>query len=135
MKMSVIIGSAMMMAATHMMAGQKLDLKEITSGAFREETIAAVTPLADGESYAQISSDSKQIVKYSFRTGKQTEVLFDVNTARGPKVEKIDGYVMSPTGKRILIQTQTRGIYRHSFTAVYYIFNIANNKLEELKII
>ena len=132
MKMSVIIGSAMMMAATHMMAGQKLDLKEITSGAFREETIAAVTPLADGESYAQISSDSKQIVKYSFRTGKQTEVLFDVNTARGPKVEKIDGYVMSPTGKRILIQTGTKKIYRHSFTATYYIYEVVNNKLVPL---
>ena len=132
MKMSVIIGSAMMMAATHMMAGQKLDLKEITSGAFREETIAAVTPLADGESYAQISSDSKQIVKYSFRTGKQTEVLFDVNTARGPKVEKIDGYVMSPTGKRILIQTDTKKIYRHSFTATYYIYEVVNNKLVPL---
>ena len=121
-----------MMAATHMMAGQKLDLKEITSGAFREETIAAVTPLADGESYAQISSDSKQIVKYSFRTGKQTEVLFDVNTARGPKVEKIDGYVMSPTGKRILIQTGTKKIYRHSFTATYYIYEVVNNKLVPL---
>ena len=121
-----------MMAATHMMAGQKLDLKEITSGAFREETIAAVTPLADGESYAQISSDSKQIVKYSFRTGKQTEVLFDVNTARGPKVEKIDGYVMSPTGKRILIQTDTKKIYRHSFTATYYIYEVVNNKLVPL---
>ena len=122
----------MMMAATHVMAGQKLDLKEITSGAFREETIAAVTPLADGESYAQISSDSKQIVKYSFRTGKQTEVLFDVNTARGPKVEKIDGYVMSPTGKRILIQTDTKKIYRHSFTATYYIYEVVNNKLVPL---
>ena len=132
MKMSVIIGSAMMMAATHVMAGQKLGLKEITSGAFREETIAAVTPLADGESYAQISSDSKQIVKYSFRTGKQTEVLFDVNTARGPKVEKIDGYVMSPTGKRILIQTDTKKIYRHSFTATYYIYEVVNNKLVPL---
>ena len=132
MKMSVIIGSALMMTATHMMAGQKLDLKEITSGAFREETIAAVTPLADGESYAQISSDSKQIVKYSFRTGKQTEVLFDVNTARGPKVEKIDGYVMSPTGKRILIQTDTKKIYRHSFTATYYIYEVVNNKLVPL---
>ena len=96
-----------MMAATHMMAGQKLNLKEISNSGFREETIAAATPLSDGESYAQISSDDKQIVKYSFRTGKKAEVLFDANTARGPKVVKVDGYIMSPTGKRILIQTDT----------------------------
>ena len=104
MKMSVIIGSAMLMAATHVMAGQRLNLKEVAEGQFREEAMAAVTPLSDGESYAQISKDSKQIVKYSFRTGQQTEVLFDVNTARGPRVERIDGYIMSPTGRRILIQ-------------------------------
>ena len=131
-KMSVIIGSAMLMAATHVMAGQKLTLKEVAEGQFREETIAAVTPLTDGESYAQISKDGKQIVKYSFRTGKQTEVLFDANTARGPKVESIDGYIMSPTGRRILIQTATKKIYRHSFTATYYIYEVVNNKLVPL---
>ena len=129
MKMSVIIGSAMLMAATHVMAGHKLDLKEITGGDFREETMSAVTPLSDGESYAQISRDGKQIVKYSFRTGKQTEVLFDASTARGPKVESIDGFIMSPTGRRILIQTDTKSIYRHSFTATYYIYEVVNNKL------
>ena len=131
-KMSVIIGSAMMLAATHVMAGQKLTLKEVAEGQFREETIAAVTPLTDGESYAQISKDGKQIVKYSFRTGKQTEMLFDANTARGPKVESIDGYIMSPTGRRILIQTATKKIYPHSFTATYYIYEVVNNKLVPL---
>ena len=39
---------------------------------------------------------------------------------------------MSPDGRTMLIQTQTKSIYRHSFTAVYYIFTIANNKLEPL---
>ena len=131
-KMSLIIGSAMLMAATHVMAGQKLNLKEVAEGQFREETMAAVTPLTDGESYAQISSDGKQIVKYSFTTGKQTEVLFNAATARGPKVEKVEGYIMSPTGKRILIQTDTKKIYRHSFTATYYIYDVVNNKLEPL---
>ncbi len=129
--MSVIIGSAMIMAATHVM-GQKLSLKEITDGDFREETMAAVTPLADGESYAQISSDGRQIVKYSFRTGEKTAVLFDAATARGPKVEKIDGYIMSPTGRRILIQTDTKSIYRRSFTATYYIYEMVNNTLTPL---
>ena len=119
-------------AVTQIMAAGKLDLKEITKGTFRETTIAAVNPLADGETYAQISTDGKQIVKYSFKTGKQVAVLFDVSTARGAKLDKVDGYVMSPKGDRILIQTQTKSIYRRSFTAVYYIFHISNNRLEPL---
>ena len=110
----------------------RLDLKEITDGAFRPETMAAVKPLMGGESYAQISADGQQIVSYSFRTGEKTGVLFDAATARGPRVTKIDGYIMSPTGKRILIQTDTKAIYRRSFTATYYIYEAVNNKLVPL---
>ena len=100
-------------------AGRQLDLKSITQGEFRPEGIAAVEPLADGESYAQITKDGKQIVRYSFRTGKQAGVLFDANTARGAKVDRVEGYIVSPDGKRLLIQTGTKSIYRQSFTATY----------------
>ena len=128
----LIIGAMMLAAVAQMSAAGKLDLKEITKGTFREATIAAVTPMSDGETYAQISADGKQIVQYSFKTGKQVAVLFDVEKARGAKLKKIDDYVMSPTGKRLLIQTETKSIYRRSFTAVYYIYHVANNKLEPL---
>jgi len=119
-------------AATPVLAGQQLSLKEATGGAFRAETVTAVKALTDGESYAQISADGSQIVKYSFKTGKQTGVLFDSKSARGPKVERVDGYVMSPDGQRMLIQTKTKAVYRRSFTATYYIYSIANNKIEPL---
>ena len=120
------------MTAVCAMAGQQLQLKDITSGAFRGESMTAVTPLADGETYAQISNDGQRIVAYSFRTGKQTAVLFDAATARGPKISRVDGYIMSPDGKRMLIQTQTKKVYRRSCTATYYIYMIQNNKLEPL---
>ena len=132
MKKIVILGFVLMLGVSHLLAAGKLDLKEITQGAFRGESMAATMPMSDGESYAQISEDGKQIVKYSFRTGKQVGVLFDANTARGAKVEHVDGYIMSPDGRRILIQTDTKSIYRRSFTATYYIYNVANNKMEPL---
>lgn len=124
--------TTLLLAAGQLLAGGKLDLKEITQGAFRGESMAAVEPLADGETYAQISADGRQIVSYSFKTGKQVGVLFDAATARGASIDRVDGYIMSPTGKRILIQTQTERIYRRSFTATYYIYTIANNRLEPL---
>ena len=120
------------MTATTVLAGQQLSLKNLTDGTFRTESMIGVEPLSDGESYTQISADGKQIVKFSFKTGKQTGVLFDASKARGAKIERVDGYSMSPDGRTMLIQTQTKSIYRHSFTAVYYIFTIANNKLEPL---
>ena len=48
------------------------------------------------------------------------------------KLEKIDGYIMSPDEKKMLIQTETKPIYRHSFTAVYYLYDIANRTLSPL---
>ena len=113
-------------------AGGQLSLRDITRGAFRAESMKEVCPMSDGETYAQISDDGKRIVTYSFKTGKQVGVLFDVATARGAQFREIEGYIMSPDGTRMLIQTQTRSIYRHSFVATYYIYNIRNNKLEPL---
>ena len=113
-------------------AAQQLQLKDITGGMFRQETMADVRPLADGESYAAISSDGRRIETFSFRTGKKVGVLFDAATARGEQVSRIDGYIMSPDQRHILIQTATESIYRHSFTATYYIYNVQNNKLAPL---
>ena len=123
---------ALAMMGLYVMAAGRLTLKDITSGEFVAERLNDVTPLADGETYAQMSDDGQRIVAYSFRTGKQTAVLFDAATARGPKVSRVNGYIVSPDGGRLLIQTQTKYIYRHSFTATYYIYTIQNNKLEPL---
>ena len=129
---ALCLSGAMCLACLSIYAGEKLDLKAITKGAFSQETMTAVRPMADGETYTQITDDGKQIVSYSFRTGKQESVLFDAATARGGQVSRVDNYIMSPDGRRILIQTQTKPIYRRSFTAVYYIYDIRNNKLAPL---
>jgi dipeptidyl-peptidase-4 len=132
MKRISFMCAALLAATAQLLAGNKLDLQSITKGEFKSEVLAEVRAAADGETYTQISSDGKQIVKYSFKTGKQVGVLFDVNTVRGKKVEAVSGYVMSPDGRNILIQTDKKPIYRRSSTAVYYIFNIQNNKMVPL---
>ena len=127
-----LIGAALLMSSVCIMAGEKLDLGDITRGEFRQETLSEVHPMADGETYAQISADGKRIVTYSFKTGKEVGVLFDATTARGAQIGRVQGYIVSPDGRRLLIQTNTKPIYRRSFTAQYYIFMIQNNKLEPL---
>ena len=129
---SLILYVLFALSQCSLVASEKLSLLDITQGAFRSESMQAVQPLADGETYGQISDDGQRVVSYSFRTGKQVAVLFDAATVRGGQVRHVDGYIMSPDGKRMLIQTQTQSIYRHSFTAVYYIYDIRNNKLEPL---
>lgn len=113
-------------------AGQSITLKQVLNGTYSAKSLTGVRPLADGESYAQISQDRKSIEKYSFKTGQKTGVLFDANNARGQKVLSIDNYIMSPDESRILIQTQTESIYRRSLKAEYYIYTVKNNTLDPL---
>ena len=115
-----------------MSAGKRLEMNDITNGAFRAESMAAVQALSDGETYAQLSPDGRRVLKYSFSTGKEVGVLFDVAKVKGDKLESIDGYMMSSDCKRMLIQTNTERIYRHSFTATYYIYNLHNNRIVPL---
>lgn len=111
----------------------KIKLQDVTNGVYWPKQIDGVNPMNDGESYTQLSPDHKRIVRHSFKTGKEIAIVFDVETARGSKkLPCIDGYIMSPDEHRILIQTETKGIYRRSYTAVYYIYDVRNNTLEPL---
>lgn len=132
MKKSFLLLVLFLTVALSNSVAQQLVLKDIVNGAFRVEGMTAITPLSGSDQYAAISADGKQIISYSFKTGKQSSVLFDAAKARGAKIERVDGFVMSPDSKHMLVQTQTKSIYRRSFTAVYYIYNLANNKLEPL---
>lgn len=111
----------------------QLTLEKIAGGEYSAEYIYGVNPMNDGETYTQLSDDSKRIIRRSFKNGKEIETIFDVATARGDKkLDRIDGYIMSPDERRILLRTETRMIYRRSHTAVYYIYDIENKKYEPL---
>ncbi len=111
----------------------QLTLADITQGKYSPSYVYGVNPMKDGETYTQLSPDSKRIIRRSFKTGKELETIFDCESARGPvKLEAIDGYIMSPDERRILLRTQTKMIYRRSYTAVYYIYDVQNRKFEPL---
>ena len=113
-------------------AQTKVTLRDAATGTYRAQSIYGIKPMLDGLHYTQISADRKRIVKYSFKTGKEVEAIFDVEKARNSELKAFDDYIMSPDEKLILIQTKTTPIYRRSFTAEYYIYNVRNNTLEPL---
>ena len=131
MKKLFIFCTAIMMAM-ELCAAEKIDLKSITSGAFSAEYISGINPIEGTDQYASISSNRKQVIRYSFKTGKQTAVLFDADKVGNGMVEEVDGYSISPDGKRLLIQTHTDYVYRRSFKAKFYLYNIKSKKLSEL---
>ena len=132
MKKIMMMCLVALLAVTGMRASDKMDLKRLAQGEFSASRISGIDPLAGTDQYAQISQDGKQIVQYSFKTGKKTGVLFDVDNTQGEKISSFDGYMMAPDGKRMLVRTNTQMIYRRSYKAEFYIYTVDTRKLERL---
>ena len=122
----------MLLATSNVSADNKITLKDVTGKTFTPKYITGVDPIKGTDRYASISNDGRQIIEYAFKTGNQTRVLFDIANTHGESIKQLDGYTLSPDGKRMLIQTNTHKIYRRSFTADYYIYTIQSRKLEKL---
>lgn len=113
-------------------AGDSITVKAFTDGEFAAQHISGMRPIDGTSEYAQISQDKKQIVTYSFKTGEKTGVLFDIDDTNGEKIDAFDGYEITADGKHLLIQTNYKRIYRRSFTADYYIYNVEDRSLRKL---
>ncbi len=94
-------------------------------------SVKDMLPLADGVSYAAVSDDGKSIETFSYRTGKKTGVLFDINAVKGDvRIDDFDGYCLSDNGRKILLWNNSKQIYRHSFTADYYVYDTMRSTMK-----
>ena len=131
MNRKVFFVAALWMAAMAVCA-QQIKLEDILGGKYFAHSVKRVRPMADGESYALVSDDGQKIERCSFKTGEVIETLFDASTARGAAVRRVEGYILSPDEKNILIETNRTPIYRRSATSTYYIYNVKNKTLAPL---
>ncbi len=107
-------------------------LRDITDGNFKAKDVASIYPSTDGIHYYATNDERTRIVKCDYRTGNVVETLFDVETARECSLKSFDGYTLSPDEKHLLIYTDIERIYRRSFKATYYTFEIRRNLLKPL---
>lgn len=127
-KISITLLLCLCVLAGFAQGSKSLDLKEVVSGKFTPRNIYGVIPIpGDGEHYSQMNAEGTQIIKYSFKTGKQVEVLFDAATARECTFKRFDSYSFSPDGSKLLIATETTPVYRRSYTAIHYIYSLKRN--------
>jgi len=92
--------------------------------------VKEMTPMADGVSYCAVSDDGKRIESYSYKTGKKTGTLFDVDAIKGDiRISGFEGYSLSANEKKILLWNDSKQVYRHSFFAEYYVFDVLRGTL------
>ena len=107
-------------------------LEDITSGKFLPQDVAETYPSTDGVHYYAATNGNTRIVKCEYRTGHEVDTLFDVKTARECDLKSFDGFSLSPDEKHLLIYADSEPIYRRSFKANYYTFEIRRNLLKPL---
>ncbi|NDW18506.1 S9 family peptidase [Dysgonomonas sp. 216] len=112
--------------------GQSTLLKNITSGKYKPSESIDLISSADGEYYFKATDANSKIVKYSYKTGEEVETVFDAKKARECPFDKFEGFLMSPDEKRLLIYINSERIYRHSFKADYYYYDIRRNHVRKL---
>ncbi|WP_347841068.1 S9 family peptidase [uncultured Draconibacterium sp.] len=111
---------------------QKISLEDIfVKGTFRAQSVYGLRSMNDGIHYSTLEGRTK-IVKYSYKTGDEVEVIFDIKEVKDAPITSFLNYQFSDDETKILLTTKRQSIYRHSYTAEYYVWNSVTRELSEL---
>lgn len=114
---------------------QKITVDEIFTGAFRAEGMDELQSMKNTNQYTVLNSDrasrSMQIDLYDFATLKKVSNLIDTKSFK-ELAGGIDSYTFDDSEKEILIACHSNKIFRHSFTADYFLYDIAAKTLTKL---
>jgi len=92
------------------------------------------TYMPDGLSFLKITDRGTKITAYDTATGKETGVILDLSTTRETSIGSIEGFSLSPDASKMLVWRNRQNVYRHTFTAEYYVYNVERNILLPLSI-
>jgi dipeptidyl-peptidase 4 len=113
---------------------QKITVDDIFTGAFRAKGMDELQSLKNTNQYTVLNYDrasrSMQIDLYDFATLKKVSTLID--TKDHTDLPMISSYAFDANEKMILLACNSTQIFRHSFTADYYLYDIASKKVTKL---
>ena len=114
---------------------QKITVDEIFTGAFRAKGMDELQSLQNTNQYTVLNFDratrSMQIDLYDFATLKKESNLIDTKNFTA-LADGIDSYTFDASEKKILIACNSDKIFRHSFTADYFLYDLATKTLTKL---
>jgi len=114
---------------------QKISVENIFGGTFRAKGMDELQSLKNTNQYTVLNVDqvsqSAQIDLYDFATLKKVSNLIDTKNHR-ELANGIDSYTFDASEKKILIAYNSKKIFRHSFTADYFLYDIASKSLTKL---
>lgn len=102
---------------------------------FYSRTVNGIRSLKDGVNYTSLvrTKEGNNLLKYSYTDKDKMEVLIDNATLLyNDKIVGIDDYEYSADESKVLIASNTEGIYRHSSKSDYYVYEVESKKIDKL---
>ena len=133
MKKIIFICFLALINSLSVVSQQKITLEEIWGGAFRTKGMDELNAMKNTNQYTVLNFDraskNYQIDLHDFATLEKVSTLFE--TKNHPEVASISNYSFDKNEKKILIATDSNPIFRHSFTANYFVYDIASKKVSK----
>lgn len=115
------------LASLHAQDGAKaVELEAIVKGEFGQKGLPKMTFMADGLHYAKLEK-GERIVKYNLKDGLEVASIMSPEYLKWKG--KIAGFEFSQDNNFILFWTDKEKVYRHSFLARYYLYDIRMKRL------
>lgn len=115
-------------------AQEKITLEEIWSGAFRTQGMDELNAMKNTNQYTVLNFDratrSMQIDLFDYSTLEKVSTL--LNSKDFSELNGIDSYTFNEKENQILIANNSSQIFRHSFTADYFLYDIASKRLTKI---
>ena len=99
---------------------------------FTPSTVTGLASTKDGLSYTTLENGGKEIVKYSYKTGEKQGLVLDIKSLKNDSLTSVSEYVFSSDETKVLLLTGRKPIYRRSFTAIYFVYNLVTQELSRL---
>lgn len=97
---------------------------------FVYKRVRGMESMKDGDTYAAIEKGEFNV--YSYKTGKKVKTLFNFGDLVLPGETDplpVMNYTLSDDESKVLLMTDYNPIYRHSFTADYYVYDLTTKEL------
>lgn len=85
--------------------------------------------MKDGITYSVAENLGTRLVVHSYETGETIKILLDLATINHEKLKTFADYSFNSDETKVLLLADREAIYRHSFTASYYIFDHSKQTL------
>lgn len=88
--------------------------------------------MKDGIHYCAAEGRGTKLVKRSYETGDTISTLIDLKKLNNPSITAFSDFAFCSDESKVLLTTDQEAIYRRSFTASYYIFDLKSRELKAL---